>query len=135
MHAAIGLLVAGTRRCLWDTIVALAIIGIFVAVRAIILGRQVLAVLGQHIPAGMQLDDVVVDLEGVPGVADIHDLHIWTLTSGMKIATVHLVVDDGAGAQTVLVEAQRALAERHRIEHATLQVEAVKGEKCHELGW
>jgi cobalt-zinc-cadmium efflux system protein len=71
----------------------------------------------------------------VPGVADIHDLHIWTLTSGMNVATAHLVVDDGVSAQTVLVSAQRALAERHHIEHATLQVEAVKGEQCHELGW
>ncbi len=130
----VGLLVAATGNGLWDTIVALAI-GIFVAVRAVILGRQVLAVLGQHIPEGMELEAVVADLESVPGVADIHDLHIWTLTSGMNVATAHLVVDDGASAQTVLVSAQRALAERHRIEHATLQVEAVKGEQCHELGW
>ncbi|EFQ82862.1 cation diffusion facilitator family transporter [Aeromicrobium marinum DSM 15272] len=129
-----GLLVAATGNGLWDTIVALAI-GIFVAVRAVILGRQVLAVLGQHLPEGMELQDVVADLESVPGVADIHDLHIWTLTSGMNVATAHLVVDDGVSAQTVLVSAQRALAERHHIEHATLQVEAVKGEQCHELGW
>lgn len=129
-----GLLVAGTGNGLWDTIVALAI-GIFVAVRAVVLGRQVLAVLAQHIPEGMELEDVVADLESVPGVADIHDLHIWTLTSGMTVATAHLVVDDGASAQTVLVSAQRALAERHHIEHATLQLEAVKGKQCHELGW
>lgn len=129
-----GLLVAASGSGLWDTIVALAI-GIFVAVRAVALGRQVLAVLGQHIPEGMELETVVADLESVPGVVDIHDLHIWTLTSGMNVATAHLVVDNGASAQAVLVSAQRALAERHHIEHATLQVEAVKGERCHELGW
>lgn len=94
-----------------------------------------LAVLGQHLPEGMELENVVADLESVPGVADIHDLHIWTLTSGMNVATAHLVVDEGASAQTVLVSAQRALAERHHIEHATLQVEAVKGRQCHELSW
>ncbi|EON22081.1 MULTISPECIES: cation diffusion facilitator family transporter [Nocardioides] len=129
-----GLLVAATGNGVWDTIVALGI-GIFVAVRAIILGRQILAVLGQHIPEGMQLDEVVADLEAVAGVADIHDLHIWTLTSGMNVATAHLVVDEGVNPQTVLVAAQHALAERHHIEHATLQVEAVKGVQCHELGW
>ena len=129
-----GLLVAATGNGVWDTIVALGI-GIFVAVRAIILGRQILAVLGQHIPEGMQLDEVVADLEAVAGVADIHDLHIWTLTSGMNVATAHLVVDEGVNPQTVLVAAQQALAERHHIEHATLQVEAVKGVQCHELGW
>ena len=129
-----GLLVAATGNGVWDTIVALGI-GIFVAVRAIILGRQVLTVLGQHIPEGMRLDEVVADLEAVAGVADIHDLHIWTLTSGMNVATAHLVVDEGVNPQTVLVAAQHALAERHHIEHATLQVEAVKGVRCHELGW
>lgn len=129
-----GLLVAVTGDSLWDTFVALAI-GIFVAVRALILGRQVLAVLGQQVPAGMRLDEVVTDLEAVPGVADIHDLHIWTLTSGMNVATAHLVVDDGSSAQAVLASAQAVLAERHAIEHATLQVEEVPTRRCHEIEW
>lgn len=68
----------------------------FVAVRAVVLGRQVLAVLGHHAPEGMQLNEVVTDLEAVPGAANIHDLHIWTLTSGMNVATAHLVVTDSA---------------------------------------
>lgn len=129
-----GLLVAVTGDSLWDTVVALAI-GIFVAVRALILGRQVLAVLGQHVPAGMRLDEVVADLEAVPGVADIHDLHVWTLTSGMNVATAHLVVDDGSSAQAVLASAQAVLAERHDIEHATLQVEEAPTRRCHEVEW
>ena len=129
-----GLLVVATGNGLWDTVVALAL-GIFVAVRAVVLGRQVLAVLGQHIPAGMQLDEVVADLEAVPGVGDIHDLHIWTLTSGMNVATAHLVVEDGVDAQTVLTAAQAVLAERHHVEHATLQVEATPTSQCHEIDW
>lgn len=129
-----GVLVTLTGKGLWDTLVALAI-GIFVAVRAVVLGRQVLVVLGQHIPEGMTLAEVVADLESVPGVSDIHDLHIWTLTSGMNVATAHLVVSDGVAAHDVLTDAQRVLAERHHIEHATLQVEETPTSQCHEVNW
>lgn len=131
---AAGLLVAATGQPLWDTAVAVAI-GVFVAVRAIALGRQVLAVLGQHVPEGMEVDQIVADLEAVPGVDNVHDLHVWTLTSGMHVATAHLVLDAGTDAQTVLAEAQTALATRHQIEHATLQTETAPTRQCHEVNW
>jgi len=131
---AAGLLIAATGQPAWDTAVALAI-GLFVAVRAVILGRQVLAVLGQHVPDGVSLDQVVADLEGVPGVSDVHDLHIWTLTSGMNVATAHLVVADDATPQEVLVSAQGILATRHKIEHATLQTETSPIKQCDEVNW
>ncbi len=129
-----GLLVATTGQQLWDTAVAVAI-GVFVAVRAVALGRQVLAVLGQHVPEGMEVDQVVADLEAVPGVDGVHDLHVWTLTSGMHVATAHLVLDAGSDAQAVLTDAQAALATRHRIEHATLQTETAPIRQCHEVNW
>lgn len=129
-----GLLVASTGNGLWDTLVAVAI-GVFVAVRAIILGRQVLAVLGQHVPEGMELEAVIEDLEATPGVASIHDLHVWTLTSGMNVATAHLVVEPAATPQEVLIAAQSVLSERHHIDHATLQVEESPTSQCHEVTW
>ena len=94
-----------------------------------------LAVLGQHAPHDVDLDAVVRDLEGVPGVADVHDLHAWTLTSGMNVATAHLVTRAGADAQAVLRAAQATLRESHGIEHATLQVEADPAEECHSATW
>ena len=63
---AAGVLVALTGQGWWDTVVALAI-GAFVAVRAVLLGREVLAVLGQHVPQGMTVEDLVGDLAAVPG--------------------------------------------------------------------
>lgn len=129
-----GVLVALTGATVWDTVVALAI-AVFMAVRAVVLGRQVLAVLGQHVPEGVELDEVVADLAAVPGVGDVHDLHIWTLTSGMNVATAHLVVDDTASAREVLMRAQAVLVERHHIEHATLQVEDSPIGRCEELTW
>ena len=128
-----GWLVAATGDGVWDTVVALAI-GVFVAVRALLLGRQVLAVLGQHVPAGMEVDDVATDLAGLDGVADVHDVHVWTLTSGMIVATAHLVAQEGQ-AQRVLDEARELLRRDHAIAHATLQVESQASRECHELDW
>ena len=131
---AAGVLVALTGSTWWDTGVAVAI-GLFVAVRAVLLGRQVLAVLGQHVPEGMEVEQVVADLEAVDGVAGVHDLHVWTLTSGMHVATAHLVLTGGADAQSVLLRAQTVLATQHRIEHATLQTETAPTRRCHEVTW
>ena len=129
-----GLLVGLTGAGQWDTAVAVAI-GVFVAVRAVVLGREVLAVLGQHAPVGLDLDAVVRDLEAVAGVAEVHDLHAWTLTSGMNVATAHLVTSVGADAQAVLEGAQDALREDHGIEHATLQVEVTPARECRAATW
>jgi len=128
-----GVLVATTGNGVWDTVVAVAI-GAFVAVRAVALGRQVLAVLGQHVPQGMHVDAIASDLAGVPGVDDVHDLHIWTLTSGMHVATAHLVTTSDGNGQEVLDAARELLVSRHHISHATLQVETSQ-RHCHELGW
>ncbi|MGL4339696.1 MAG: cation diffusion facilitator family transporter, partial [Rhodoglobus sp.] len=129
-----GILIVTTGNPLWDTLVAV-VIGVFVAVRAVILGRQVLAVLGQHVPEGVDLDTVVAELECISGVDGIHDLHIWALTSGMNVATAHLVVTRPEDTRTVLAAAQDMLRTRHKIEHATLQIEAAPLQQCHEVRW
>ena len=129
-----GLLVGLTGAGQWDTVVAVAI-GVFVAIRALLLGREVLAVLGQHAPHDVDLAAVVRDLEEVAGVAEVHDLHAWTLTSGMNVATAHLVLRVGADSQSVLAGAQAALRDEHGIEHATLQVEVIPARECHAATW
>ena len=128
-----GWLVAVTGEPVWDTVVALAIGG-FVAVRAAFLGREVLVVLAQHAPADVRLETVTADLTAIDGVDDVHYLHVWTLTSGMHVATAHLVAAPRAAAG-VLAEAQHVLRERHRVAHATLQVEEAMTRDCHELDW
>jgi len=129
-----GWLVAATGSGVWDTVVALAV-GAFVAIRAVLLGREVLAVLGQQAPAGVTVDAVAADLAAIDGVDDVHDLHVWTLTSGMNVATAHLVAADPTAGPRVLDEARRRLRTRHGIEHATVQVETTADRSCHELGW
>ncbi|MGH8838975.1 MAG: cation diffusion facilitator family transporter [Jiangellaceae bacterium] len=127
-------LVAATGDATWDTAIAL-VIGAFVVVRAIGLGRQVFAVLAQHVPAGMRADDVAAALAATEGVHDVHDLHLWSLTSGMNVATAHLVTVDGADAHEVLDRARDVLRDEHGVAHATLQVEPRSHTGCHEVGW
>ena len=129
-----GILISATGQPIWDTVVALAI-GAFVAVRAVMLGRQVLAVLGQHVPEGLAIDEVAADLESIAGVDDVHDLHVWVLTSGMNVATAHLVAAETGEFPRILNEARQLLSSKYAIEHATLQVERVAARECHEIDW
>lgn len=135
----VGVMVAGglilaTDDTVWDTVVAF-LIGAFVAVRAVMLGREVLAVLGQHVPAGVDIDTVAGALGGIEGVCDVHDLHAWTLTSGMHVATAHLVLVEGADGSAVLRAGQVLLRERFEIEHATLQIEGHRSAACDAVTW
>jgi cobalt-zinc-cadmium efflux system protein len=87
----------------------------------------------------MDVDAVVADLRAVDGVRDVHDLHVWVLTSGMNVATAHLVAGHGADATVpvdrVLADARAVLRDRHDVEHATLQVEGTRAPECHSIDW
>jgi cobalt-zinc-cadmium efflux system protein len=137
---AAAVLVASTGQPWWDTVVALAI-ALFVAVRAVLLGREVLAVLGQHAPAGMHPDDAERALSEIDGVVEVHDLHVWTLTSGMNVATAHLVTaavrpgESAADTAAILAQAADVMRERFGIEHATLQVEPSGSSACTQTSW
>ena len=129
-----ALLIRWTGSSIWDVVVAL-IIGVFVLVRAVGLGRAVLRVLGQHTPEGIDPAAVEADLAAVPGVIEVHDLHLWALTSGMNVATAHLVCATETDNHAVLDAASEVLGRVHRIDHATLQVEPADHSACGETGW
>lgn len=131
-----GLLVTATHQAWWDTVIALAI-ALFVAVRAIMLGREVLTVLGQHAPAGIDPAVAEQSLMSVDGVAEVHDLHLWTLTSGMNVATAHLVATGDRRQDTTLIlsAASDVMREQFGIEHATLQVEPAGSTICTRTSW
>ncbi|GAA5018678.1 cation diffusion facilitator family transporter [Terrabacter aeriphilus] len=131
---AAALLVRSTGSAWWDTAVALAI-AVFVAVRAVGLGREVVAVLGQHAPSGIEPTELLGALEEVPGVTEVHDLHVWTLTSGMDVATVHVVTTDPGAGPEVLEAASRMLRDRFHVAHATLQVETTDRSRCQGADW
>ena len=94
-----------------------------------------LRVLTQAAPPGVDLAAIHADLGAIPGVVDVHDLHVWTLTSEMDVFTAHVMVRDGTDHHAVLDQARQLLADRHRIDHATLQVEPDSHTGCAEVTW
>jgi cobalt-zinc-cadmium efflux system protein len=112
-----------------------ALIGLFILPRAWKLGGQALRILVQAAPAGLDIGRLREDLTTVPGVVDVHDLHVWTLTSDMDVATVHLMTRDGTDPHPVLDQARSLLEDRYAIAHATLQVEPDTHQGCSEVTW
>ena len=109
-------------------------IGLFILPRAFRLGRKALQVLVQAAPSGLDLTELERQLVAIEGVAGVHDLHVWTLSSGMPVATVHLGADSDADRDEILTEARRLLSSDFDISHATLQVES-HTQDCTELTW
>jgi cobalt-zinc-cadmium efflux system protein len=136
----IGVLIAGavTLAFGWryaDPIVAIGI-GLFVLPRTWSLGRQAVRILVQAAPADVDVAAIRADLAALDGVLDVHDVHVWTLTSGMEVGSAHLEVNAVCDPATVLSTAQRLLTERHGMDHFTLQVEPPGAHTgCRELSW
>lgn len=127
MLGSVGVIIAGvivltTGWPYADPIVGVGI-GLFILPRAYRLGREALRVLLQVAPADLDVDGVRRALDDVDGVQGVHDLHVWTLTSGLRVATGHLEIAGGAGPADVLERATRLLREDVGLEHVTLQVE------------
>lgn len=117
-----------------DPAVAVAI-GVWILPRAIRLGARALRILVQAAPAGVDLATIHADLAAIDGVVDVHDLHVWTLTSDMEVASAHLMIRAGTDSHAVLDRARAVLRDTHRIGHATLQVEPDDHRGCDELSW
>jgi cobalt-zinc-cadmium efflux system protein len=131
----VAAIVIGLTGWAWvDPVVGVAI-GLFILPRTWRLGAQALRILVEAAPPGLDLAALEVELRGVGGVVDVHDLHVWTLTSEMDVASVHLMVSDGTDSHAVLDRAREILRDNHGIGHATLQVEPDTHEGCDELAW
>jgi cobalt-zinc-cadmium efflux system protein len=117
-----------------DAIVAVAI-GVWIVPRAWRLAGSALRILIQAAPAGFDVGRLQTDLAAVPGVVDVHDLHVWTLTSDMDVASAHLMVAVGTDPHGVLDQARDVLREHYDIAHATLQVEPDDHTGCAEVTW
>jgi cobalt-zinc-cadmium efflux system protein len=118
-----------------DPIVAVAI-GLFILPRTWRLARAALRILVQAAPEHLDVAAVRATLAAVPGVIDVHDLHVWTLTSGMEVASAHLLLQPAAEIGAVLATAREALHDRFGIGHATLQIEpAGSPGACQSVGW
>lgn len=88
--------------------------------------REAVDVLLETVPPHVDVEGVEKALACIPRVTAVHDLHIWTVGSGMVALSAHLVVDEPTACEndTILVAAKRALVERFGIDHSTLQIES-----------
>ncbi|ORM35546.1 cation diffusion facilitator family transporter [Williamsia sp. 1135] len=139
MIGSVGVLVSGLVTLLFgwryaDPLIGVGI-GLFVLPRAYSLARGALRILFQHAPSGIDVDEVLKDLTRLEGVVQVHDLHVWTLTSGMEVASAHVVAGPGADHGAVMTAAQQMLTDTHHLKHATVQVEPASGSRCHDLSW
>jgi cobalt-zinc-cadmium efflux system protein len=80
-------------------------------------------VLLEGTPAHLELGDIERAIGGAPGVRRVHDLHVWTLTSGRDAMSAHVVVDDLAGGADLLERLHALLHARFGIDHTTIQLE------------
>lgn len=112
-----------------------AAIGLFILPRAWRLGSRAVRVLVQAAPEGIDLDHIRSQLMSINGVTGTHDLHIWTLTSDMEVASVHLMTSEDADIHAILDSATSTLRDEFDIAHATLQVEPETHQQCVENTW
>ncbi|MFJ9947213.1 cation diffusion facilitator family transporter [Kitasatospora sp. NPDC091207] len=114
--------------------IASLLIGVMILPRAYLLGRDALRVLLEATPEGVDLAELRTHLLAEDGVREVHDLHAWTITSGMPVLSAHVVADDTPAAD-LLTRLRRCVADHFGIAHATLQVEPggrrVCGEAAH----
>jgi cobalt-zinc-cadmium efflux system protein len=97
-------------------------IGVFIVWRTWSLLTQAVHVLMEGVPTHLNPKEVGQAMVGVAGVQEIHDLHIWTITSGLDALSAHVVVSIGEDRDVVLGRLQSLLRERWKLEHTTLQI-------------
>lgn len=98
-------------------------IGLFILPRTWLLLKDAVGVLLEGTPSDVNLAGLRESIAGVPGVASVHDLHVWSLTSGVNAMSVHTVLADHALHDEVLAAVQRRVRLDFKIAHATVQVE------------
>lgn len=129
-----GLLMWRFGWYLADPIVS-ALVGVLILRSAWGLVTMSVDILIQATPLHIDPAKVTETLLECPGVSSVHDLHIWTVTSGMFSLSCHVVVDDVVASQEVLCRLRDSLHEEFHIDHATIQVETADLNACHRLNW
>lgn len=99
-------------------------IGLFILPRTWGLLRQAVNILLEGTPPHVNLAEVEGAMAAVPGVRQVHDLHVWTLTSGKHAMSGHVVVEDLAAGNQILRDLHELIHDRYGIEHTTIQLES-----------
>lgn len=123
----VGAIVAGVLMFVFDWYVADPIISVLVALLILksawgIIHHSV-HILMEGTPMTINQEEVKIALETIDGVINVHDLHIWTITSGLDSLSCHLLIEDGENSQEILQKAINLIQTSFHIEHTTIQIE------------
>ncbi|MFC5404477.1 cation diffusion facilitator family transporter [Cohnella soli] len=126
----VGAVAAGIIMLVTDWYIADPIISVLVSLLILRstwgVVKHTVHVLMEGTPDGVDQAEVKEALVAIEGVSGVHNLHIWTITSGMHALSCHLLVEDGAQAQRILQQAISLLEQSFDIEHATIQIETTE---------
>ena len=109
-----------------DPLAAL-LIGLLVLASTVGIVRESVGILLEGVPVGIDLRAVGGAMAATPGVVDVHDLHIWTITSGFPALSAHVLVEPRADCHAIRRQLETLLRERYDLTHTTLQVEHAPG--------
>lgn len=122
-----GFIILQTRWYRADAIVTVLICG-GIVLTAFWLLRDSVNILLEGAPAHLDIDEIRAALKEIPGVTDVHDLHLWSLTQGKDSMSGHLVLESGRDHADALLAGKKIMSERFGISHVTLQIE--KGDEA-----
>lgn len=114
----------------WVDPLASVLIGLLVIYSAWRLLAESVSVLMESVPKGVDVDEVLSAMKLVSGVAAVHDLHVWTITSGRDALSVHVVAAEGEAYAPLLGRLRSMLHERFGFDHVTIQIEPEAFEAC-----
>ena len=123
----LGAITAGVAMVFWQWYLADPIVSVVVAVLVLYsswdLMTESVDVLLEGTPPHLNISSILADLGSVEGVLSVHDLHVWSITSGMPAMSCHVVVRRNTDAPAILAELSRLMREKYDIEHTTIQIE------------
>ena len=122
-----GVIAATTQFFAVDPIIAFMIAGLIVR-GAISILKESIHILLEGAPSGINLQKIISEIKSVNGVQDIHDLHVWTISSGLNALSGHIIVKDQTVSESarIIDEISGILKTRFKISHTTIQIESEK---------
>lgn len=128
-----GLFIIFTGWLIVDPIVSI-FISLIIVYSAINLVKETVNILMEGVPSGIKVNELQSSLSGISGVLGVHDIHIWTLSSGLHNLSCHLTVSDFSQTGSVLKSAHLIAEGTFKIHHSTFQIEPVDFNDCNNCG-
>jgi cobalt-zinc-cadmium efflux system protein len=126
---AAALLISLTGSSVWDPIVS-AVIGLLILWSSALIIRDSFRIFMEGTPSHLDIEAIRAALAAIDGVVDVHDLHVWTITSGFVSMSAHVITREGTDAKRTLERAQEAMASGFKITHSTFQIEPEADGRC-----